>query len=154
MTLDDALAAYAAGLDTEIACLQQVSALAREQRDAWTRGQLTPLGSLAARRAALMHELSAIETQLAPLRDRLLLEPVRVRQRPGYAAAEARSRDAQALVTWLMDADRSFLIDLETTLEARRREVQQLETGGATLAAYRRVVVPTVASAGLVDRRG
>ena len=53
-----------------------------------------------------------------------------------------------------MAADRKFLTDLEATLEGRRREVHDLDTGGATLAAYRRIVVPDVASAGLFDSRG
>ena len=73
---------------------------------------------------------------------------------PGYAAAHARGQEAKALVHSLMAADRTFLNDLEATLETRRQEVHALDTGGATLAAYKRVVVPKVATAAVFDTRG
>ena len=154
MTFDDALFAYADGLDSEIALLRQVEALAVEQRSAWARNELLPLGSLATRRAALMHELAAIEARIAPLRDRLRGDIGRARRTPGYPRAEARSQEAQALIRTLMAADRKFLVDLEGSLEDRRREAHELDTGGATLAAYRRVVAPRVASAALLNQRG
>jgi hypothetical protein len=154
MSLDAALAAYTAGLESEIACLQQVEALAQEQRDAWGRNDLLPLGPLATKRAALMHDLAAIEARVAPLRARLLVEPIRVRQRPGFEAADARTRETQAIITRLMTADRGFLADLRQTVETRRREAHDLDTGGATLAAYKRVVFPAVHSAGLLDSIG
>jgi hypothetical protein len=154
MTFDDVLVAYTAGLDTAIVLLRQVEALAGEQRDAWTRNDLSPLAALATRRAALMHDLAAVEARLEPMRDRLVTDLVRTRRSARYAAADARGQEAKALVQRLMAADRSFLIDLETTLVARRREAHDLDTGGATLAAYKRVVAPTVASAGLFDSLG
>jgi hypothetical protein len=154
MQLDDALAAYAAGLAAEIELLNRVDALAREQREAWANNQLASLGTLATRRAQLMTELAATEDRLAPLRDHILARLASARQAPAFAAAEARSQEAQALIRQLADRDRSFLSDLEATLEGRRREVQALETGGATLAAYRRVVAPPPTHANLVDQRG
>lgn len=154
MSLDEALAAYTAGLESTIACLHQVEALAQEQRAAWSRNELLPLGALATRRAALMHDLAAIETRVAPLRDRLRIEPSRVRQRPGFSDADARTREARTIVERLMATDRALLADLGQTVEARRREAHDLDTGGATLAAYKRVVFPAVQSAGLLDSRG
>jgi hypothetical protein len=154
MTFDDVLVAYAAGLDAEIGLLRQVEALAAEQREAWVRNDLEPLASLATRRAALMHDLAAVESRLEPMRDRLVSDLARTRRLPGYAAAHARGQEAKALVHSLMAADRCFLNDLEVTLETRRREVHALDTGGATLAAYKRVVVPAVATAGIFDSRG
>jgi hypothetical protein len=153
-SLDDALGAYTDGLERAIACLRQVEALAAEQRAAWSRNDLLPLGALATRRAALMHDLAAIEAQVAPLRDRLLVEPIRARQRPGFAAVEARHAEARTLIERLMAADRELVADLEGSVRTRRREAQDLDTGGATLAAYKRVVFPTVHSAGLIDSRG
>jgi hypothetical protein len=154
MTFDEAVLAYTAGLDAEIALLQQVEALAAEQRAVWARDELLPLGALATRRAALMHEIAAVDAQIAPLRDRLRSDLERARRTPGYGRTEARRQDAQTLIHRLMAADRTFLTDLEASLEARRREAHDLDTGGATLAAYRRVVVPTIGSAGLFDQRG
>ena len=98
--------------------------------------------------------LAAIESRLEPMRDRLVSDLPRTRRLPGYAAAHARGQEAQALVHSLMAADRTFLNDLEATLETRRQEVHTLDTGGATLAAYKRVVVPTVAPAAVFDSRG
>lgn len=154
MTFDEALAAYTAGLDAELAILHQVEALAAEQRAVRSRNELLPLGPLATRRAALMHELAAIDTRIAPLRDRVRTDLNRARRCPGYDAAEARRAEVRALAATVVAADRQFLLDLEATLEGRRREVHDLDTGGATLAAYRRIVVPDVASAGLFDSRG
>jgi len=59
----DYAATLAAGLDAEIILLRQVEALAAEQRDAWTRNELEPLAGLAARRAAVMHDLAALEAR-------------------------------------------------------------------------------------------
>jgi hypothetical protein len=154
MQLDDALAAYAAGLAAEIEILRKVDGLAREQREAWARNQLAGLGALATRRAQLMTELAGAEDRIAPFRDHILARLAVAREVPAFAAAEARSQEAQALVRQLVENDRSFLSDLEGTLEERRREVQTLDAGGATLAAYRRVVLPAPASAKLVDQRG
>jgi len=154
MTFDEAILAYAAGLDAQLALLRQIEALGAEQRAVWARDELLPLGALATRRAALMHELTALEARLAPLRDRFRTDLDRARRCPGYDAAEARRVDVQALAGTLMAADRRLLSDLETSLQARRREAHDLETGGATLAAYRRMVVPDIATAGLFDTRG
>jgi hypothetical protein len=154
MSLDEALAAYTAGLERQIACLRQVEALGEEQHAACGRDDLLPLAALATRRAAVMHELAAIETGIAPVRDRLLVEPIRVRERPGFPAADARMREIQAIVDRVTTADRALIADLERTVASRRREVHDLDTGGATLAAYKRVVFPTVHSAGLLDSRG
>lgn len=154
MTFDEVVLAYTAGLDAEIALLQQVEALAAEQRAAWTGDELLPLGALATRRAALMHELATVETRIAPLRDRLQADLERALRTPGYPTAETRRQEAQMLIYRLLAADRKLLTDLETSLESRRREAHDLDTGNATLAAYRRVVEPTLASAGLFDQRG
>jgi hypothetical protein len=154
MTFDDIVLAYTAGLDAEIALLQQVEALAAEQRAVWARDELLPLGALATRRAALMHDLAAVEARIAPLQERLRSDLERALRTPGYGAAEARRQDAQTLIYRLMAADRKLLTDLETSLESRRRDSHDLDTGNATLAAYRRVVVPTVVSAAVFDQRG
>ncbi len=154
MTFDEAVLAYTAGLDAEIGLLQQLEALGAEQRAVWARDELLPLGALATRRAALMHELAAVEARIAPLRDRLQTDLERALRTPGYPTAEIRRQEAQTLIYRLLAADRKLLTDLETSLESRRRESHDLDTGNATLAAYRRVVEPTLASAGLFDQRG
>ena len=155
MNLDDALPAYAAGLEAEMEILRQVESLAHTQRAMFGRGELVDLAGIATRRAELMHQLAAVETRLEPWRTRIVANLTTARRSPAFPAAESRGQDVQALVRRLMDHDRRLLTDLETTLEERRREVHDLDTGGATLAAYRRVVAPSVAHAGgLIDSRG
>ena len=154
MTFAEVVAAYTAGLEAQLALLRQVETLAAEQRATWLRDELLPLGSLATRRAALMHELAAVEARIAPLLYRLRTDLERALRTPGYDAAEARRQETRTAIFRLMAADRKFLTDLETSLDTRRREAHALDTGNATLAAYRRVVVPAVASAHLVDQRG
>jgi hypothetical protein len=154
MTLDDALDAYAAGLDQVLLLLRQVDALAQAQRAAFARGELVDLAGFAARRAELMHKLSAEEARIAPWRARMQANQAVARRLPAFALAESRSREATRLIAELIDHDRAFLSDLEVTLEDRRREAHDLDTGGATLAAYRRVVAPSRESAGLFDSRG
>src|SRR5829696_6737725 len=149
MTFEELVVAYTAGLDAQMAILAQVEGLATEQRATWSRNELLPLGGLATRRAALMHELTAIEARIAPLHDRLRTDLERALRTPGYGVAEARRQQARAHIDRLMAADRTLLTDIETSLESRRRESHDIDTGNATLAAYRRVVVPAFASAGL-----
>jgi hypothetical protein len=154
MTLDAVLGAYTAGLATEIEILRQVETLAAGQRAAVARGELADLGSLAVRRAELMHRLASIEAGIAPWRARVLTDLALARREPAFAAAQARGREAQALIEQLVERDRSLLTDLDVMLADRRREVHDLGTGNATLAAYRRVVAPGCASAGLFDSLG
>ena len=154
MTFEEIILAYTTGLDAEIVLLQQVEALAAEQRAVCARDELLPLGALATRRAALMHELAAVHARIAPLRDRLQGDLERAIRMPGYPAAEARRQEVQTLIYRQLAADRKLLTDLETCVASRRREAHDLDTGNATLAAYRRVVEPTLASAGLLDQRG
>lgn len=154
MQLADAIAAYAAGLEIELGLLRRVQALAHEQRDCFARNHLAGLAGVAARRAALMNDLADAEARLAPFRERILAQLAEARRHAGFARADALGREAQDLVRDLVDHDRAFLGDLEASLESRRIEVHALDTGGATLAAYRRVVAPPPAHANLVDQRG
>jgi len=155
MTLDDALTAYTAGLDAELEILRQVESLAHNQRAMFARAEIVDLAGIATRRAELMHQLAAVEAKLEPWRTRIVANLTTARRSAAFPAAESRGQDVQVLVRRLMDHDRRLLTDLEVTLEARRREAHDLETGGATLAAYRRVVAPSLAQAGgLVDSRG
>jgi hypothetical protein len=154
MMLDDTLSAYAAGLEAEIGLLRQVATLAGEQRDVSGSAQIDLLGTLADRRADLMTALTEIETRLVPLRQAIVENLPHVTARPGFAQAQARHREAEALVGQITRSDAHLVDEIQSALLERRQLAQALETGGATLAAYRRVLSPTIASAELVDRRG
>jgi phage shock protein A len=73
---------------------------------------------------------------------------------PGYETVAALHRDASQLVARILSTDRQSLTALADAELARRSAVAGLERGESTLAAYRRVLAPPVASAALVDRRG
>jgi hypothetical protein len=150
---NDLLATYTAVLEREIATLVDIEALAGEQRVAIGRDDLIAVGGLAVRRAALMDRLGDLEIELGSLRVRLAAEP-RVSHQAGYRDAEQRGGDVRAIARRVLDGDRILLRDIEAAVEARRREAHDLDTGGVTLAAYRRVVLPTAAPSGLLDQRG
>ncbi len=154
MTLDDALAAYAAGLDSELALLRQVEALAAEQHDRITGSAFEEVASIADRRATLMADLAELERQLHPVRAQIVGNLPAARAAAGFGAASARHRTAEALVARIMAADRALVDQLQAALADRRELAHVLEAGGATLAAYRRVIAPGVGSASLVDRLG
>jgi hypothetical protein len=153
MDLTDALAAYAAGLDAELGILNQVESLARSQRRASQGDDLEQIAGLADRRSRLMAALADLELRLQPIRAMILAGFPRVRALAGFAAASARHREAAALVQRIQASDHDLLAELQAALAARRQLAHDLEAGGATLAAYRRVIAPGVASAGLVDRQ-
>ena len=73
---------------------------------------------------------------------------------PGYQDVAARHREAAHLVNDILAVDQQSLSALADAELARRSAMASLERGEATLAAYRRVLAPPVASATLFDRRG
>ena len=58
------------------------------------------------------------------------------------------------MVAKILGEDRTTLDALADAERARRLAAQTIEAGEATLAAYRRVILPSPGSAGLVSRRG
>ena len=92
MTFDEVVLAYTAGLDAEIALLQQVEALAAEQRAAWARDELLPLGALGhpPRRADARARRHRSADRAAPR------SPAhRPRARPPHARLRSRRRQRQ-----------------------------------------------------------
>lgn len=152
--LDDALAAYAAGLDAEIGLLRKIEALAALQRQVSSRDDLTALTAVAEQRNRIMSALAELELRLHPLRVVIVEHLAEVRALPGFERAAERHREAATLINRIMTTDRTLVTLLEEALETRRRLAHVLEEGGATLAAYRRVLAPSITSAGLVDTRG
>ena len=57
-------------------------------------------------------------------------------------------------VAEILDVDRKTLDVLAIARGDRQARLEQLDAGGATLAAYRRVITPDTASAELFDQRG
>lgn len=152
--LSDALSAYVAGLDAEIGLLHQIESLAGAQRHAQGDEDFASLAGIADRRNRQMAGLAELEHRLHPIRALIVQHLDQARTVPSFDEAATRHREASALIARIMSADRTLVTLLEEALATRRELAHTLEAGGVTLAAYRRVLTPTIASAELVDRRG
>ena len=105
-------------------------------------------------REVLLSALGALETQVAPLRDRITADLPRARAFPGFAGIQERHRRAAEIVARITHLDDESLARLQQADAERRAAAQSLETGEATLAAYRRVLQQPPQSAGLFTQRG
>lgn len=153
-SLAHALEDYGTGLRAEISLLRQVDDLSKRQGQACLEGQLGALGTIVAERERLAHALTDLEQHLEPLRARLAENVATLAGLPAFQEVSRLHRDASALVSTIMAADGDTLRTLRETGDLRRDAAHALETGEATLAAYRRAVAATPGTAGLVDQRG
>jgi len=101
-----------------------------------------------------MNGLVTIEAGLRDIRQQLTEHHQQASKMPGFDHVVALHREAAALVNNILTTDRDSLSSLADAELARRSAVAGIERGETTLAAYRRVLTPPVASATLVDRRG
>lgn len=157
MTIDplvDALDQYRAGLDAEVALLEQLAAVAARQRGVTARRDFEQLAIEGDERDRLTRALVKVEDGLKPVRARLAAVPHRATALPGYAAVAALRQRATALVADILATDEESMQALADAELARRAAVASLEQGETTLAAYRRVLTPPLGQASLVDRRG
>ncbi|MFN7977169.1 MAG: hypothetical protein U0P30_03480 [Vicinamibacterales bacterium] len=152
--LRDGLAQFRAGLEAEIGLLEQLVQVSARQRGESERRDFDRLGLAGAERDRLTQALVAIETGLTELRRRLAVHRERTMHLPGYGDVVALRQQASALVARILATDEQSMQSLADAELARRAAVASLEQGETTLAAYRRVLTPTLAQASLVDRRG
>jgi hypothetical protein len=149
-----AVTQYRAGLDAEIAMLHQLAALAVREREVTATGSLLELDEISDGRDRVMASLVTVESQLKPIR-RVLLESLdRLKAHPAFAALAALHQEAAALAADIVASDDQSLASLREAELARRYAAESLKQGETTLAAYRRVVTPSLANATLVNRRG
>ena len=148
------IAEYGAGLSAEIALLRQLDRLSRRQHQASKGDDMAAMSGVTSERERLLASLVTLEEQLRPQRAVLAANVASARLTPGFADVLARHREAGALVSTIMSTDRTTLEQLRSAEQRRRDTAHALETGEATLAAYRRVVAPALSSVGLLDRRG
>jgi hypothetical protein len=152
--LQQAVDEYGRGLDAEIALLQQIERVSEAQRAATAANELSDLRSVSEHRAGLMLSLVSLEAQVRPVRARLAGKLPLLWRLDGFEALAARHRQAEELVHRILSGDHATLEALQDAERARRLAAQVIETGEATLAAYRKVISPPPASAGLVSERG
>ncbi len=152
--LRDVLAEYRAGLEAQIGLLEQLVQVSTRQRGESARRDFERLGAAGAERDRLTQALVTIENGLKDLRVRLTAHRDRTVVVPGYRDVVALRQQAAALVARILATDEESIQALADAELARRAAVASLEQGETTLAAYRRVLSPTLAQASLLDRRG
>jgi shikimate kinase len=152
--LADLLAEYRAGLEAELALLEQLTLVAVRQRGVTARRDYEQLGREGDERDRLTRALVAIEEGMKAVRARLGTARDRVATLAGYGDIVGLRQRAATLVARILATDEESLQALADAELARRAAVASLEQGETTLAAYRRVLTPTFGQASLVDRRG
>jgi hypothetical protein len=110
--------------------------------------------NIADTRDSLMRSLVTIEDGLRPIRQALADHRDLASRIAGYDDVVRRHREAAQLVTAILATDQQSIGALADAELARRSAVASLERGETTLAAYRRVLSPPIASASLVDKIG
>lgn len=148
------VAEYKAGLEAEIAMLRRLVALAERGREVAQSRRLDALTEISDARDRIMASLVTVESQLQPIREALARQRERLVHLEAFAEVAALHREAAALATAIVDTDTDSLAALREADMARRFAAESLEKGESTLAAYRRVVMPSLANATLVNRRG
>jgi hypothetical protein len=152
--IDSVLSSYAAGVEAELSLLRQLHEHALRQRDA-TSGRTSDLVEpIAAGRDRIMGGLLEIESQLRPLRDVIAANTALAATRPTFTETSTLHRVASTIVRNILGADEQTLGALRNAEAVRREAAKALETGGTTLAAYRRVIAPPIAHPSLFDDRG
>jgi hypothetical protein len=145
---------YRLGIEAELNLLHQLSEISHQQRQVTHSGDLGQFGGVADERDRLMRSLVTIEEDLRPVRQALADHRELANNLPGFDDVLGRHREAAQLVSAIMSTDQASLSSLADAELARRSAVASLERGETTLAAYRRVLAPPVASATLLNRRG
>jgi hypothetical protein len=151
---EQALATYAAGLDAEMSLLGQLDEVSAAQRAASDSQDMVGVHRGTEERERLLAHLVAIEADLRPVRQSIALNHRGAEQLPQFKAVAERHRVAAELVARILAADEVTLTALREAEIARRFAAQAIEAGENTLAAYRRVVAPPLASASLLNKRG
>lgn len=145
---------YRAGIDAELNLLKQLADVSTEQRQATQTANFAAFGGVSDARDRIMRSLVTIEEELRSVRQALIDHRELAMQIDGYEEVARRHREAVALVNEILAADQRSIAELVNAELARRSAVAGLERGETTLAAYRRVLSPPVASAKLVDKLG
>ncbi len=153
MTRDElaqAIDAYAAGLEAELALLRELLRLSERQRGA----DLTALTRIIDERAELMRGLVGVEAQIKPLRLQLQHHSTQAAEIDGFHDLVLLHRTAGEIVSTILSADEDTARALHDAESARQVAARTVEAGEATLAAYRKIVSPAPPAASLVNRHG
>jgi hypothetical protein len=145
---------YRAGLDAELMLLHRLQAISLDQRRVSETGSVIEMQACSDDRDRVMATLVTVEHELKGLRQQLLKHRDRLAELPAFQEIVVLHRQAADLVADIVSVDGDSMQALKNAEQARHIAAQALEQGESTLAAYRRVVTPTLASATLVNKRG
>jgi len=148
------IAEYRAGLEAEMAMLRHLAGLAAREREVTAARQLDVLDELTDVRERVMATLVTIESQLRPIRQALAEARPHLARLEEFKEVADLHQQAAALVGEIVASDEQSMAALRQAEHARRFAAESLEKGESTLAAYRRVVMPALPNATLVNRRG
>ena len=148
-----ALHRFIAGMRDEIRTLDLLREVAREQRAASVPDSGIDLATLVHRRQDIEDELHRLEQTVRPLRAALGAPGV-VLEVGDRATCDAIKDQARQAVADILEIDRDTLAALLAARDTRQARLQHLDTGEATLAAYRRTVRPTTAPKELINQVG
>ena len=152
--LEHLIAEYGAGVEAELTLLRQLKRLAAAQQDALREHDMELVTRIGDEREQTLAGLVKIEHELKPIRQTLADRQDEARAIEGFADVVTLHRAAANLVATIISSDRETMQALRDAEIARRFAAQAIEVGETTLAAYRRVIAPPVASASLVNKRG
>lgn len=127
---------------------------AQSQETAARAGDFAALEDATARRREIMQDVAAIDAELQAARARFASDAVAFRACPRFAEIDQVHGRARDLVASIASRDERVQAALTHARDRAGADAHQLEMGGTSLAAYRRVVAPPPDSAELVDRRG
>lgn len=149
------LTQYQAALEAQISMLRHLLELSARQRDrAHARNPTDLLHDIMDERERVMATLVALESEIMPVRHTLAGAREQLAHLPEFREVVELHRQAVALVEEVVRTDDQSRIALRDAELARRSAADSLERSESTLAAYRRVVMPSVAAATLVNRKG
>ncbi len=154
LDLPGSILTYRAGLEAELGLLRVLQRLAGQLHDATLAQRFEEMTRIGGERERVMASLVALEAELKPVRIVLSARRAEASSAPGFEDVMTLHRKAAALVSGILSSDQETVDALREAELARRVAAQAIDTGESTLAAYRRVITPQLASAALVDRHG
>jgi hypothetical protein len=148
------IAQYRAGIEAELTLLRQLAEIAAHQRSVTGAGDFAAFSDASDDRDRIMRSLVTIEEGLREVRATLTEHRGMAEKIQGFEDVILLHREAATLTGSILNADQASMSALADAELARRTAVASLERGETTLAAYRRVLAPPIASATLLNRRG
>jgi hypothetical protein len=157
MTTDEfapLLEQYRAALEAQITLLHHLLELAARGRRQAHADRPSDLHDVIDERERLMGTLVSLESEIQPIRNRIAGARHQLSRRAEFREIVELHQQAVALVDEVVQTDDQSRVALRDAELARRATAESLEKGESTIAAYRRVVMPSVTGAALVNRKG